>query len=352
MCRLQFVSSILSRSVFAATASWLVAAAVPLAAEELTVIESEDSLRIETPQLEAVIRKSGYVSGVAGGSLRDKQTGFRDAGFGLHVVDWLMEPGSDEAYREQLDDEMVYRFGNAYHGDTAKRAVEGPQICTRAGQLEPEVIRGDGFVAIRLQYRYRTAAPGKATGSLWTQWIVFPEGKRYFISADRIDSANSGDETFLRIDMPGHIRHEAGNTFENIYLSYAETIASKEFVEDFAPDERFNYRRDRDKIPERFIRGYQLRDPETGEQGPWLAGMTLDPTAVYEAWCHQRGYVCMIQEIGGRRVEAGESFGAAYVVGYFDSLEEMHRVYDKHRGHSALEVTPDGWRLREGERPR
>ena len=80
------------------------------------------------------------------------------------------------------------------------------------------------------------------------------------------------------------------------------------------------------------IRAYQVR--LDGEGGPWLAGMTLDPGDVYEAWCHQRGYVCFIEEIGGRPVAAGESFGAAYVVGWFDSIAEMHAVYDSYRGAS------------------
>src|SRR5438874_2784089 len=39
---------------------------------------------------------------------------------------------------------------------------------------------------------------------------------------------------------------------------------------------------------------------KTGNDGPWLAGMTLDPGVVSEAWCHQRGYVCLIEEFGGR----------------------------------------------------
>ena len=41
------------------------------------------------------------------------------------------------------------------------------------------------------------------------------------------------------------------------------------FKRDFAPDARFNYRRDRVKLrrtalPKRFIRAYRLRDPKTG----------------------------------------------------------------------------------------
>ena len=109
-------------------------------------------------------------------------------------------------------------------------------------------------------------------------------------------------------------------------------------------------------MPERFIRAYQLRDPETGRSGPWLAGMTLDPGVVYEAWCHQRGYVCMIEEFGGRPIKAGDSFSAAFIVGYFDSIDEMHAVYDRYRGATTLSLTAAGWKLepagsKSGRRP-
>ena len=33
--------------------------------------------------------------------------------------------------------------------------------------------------------------------------------------------------------------------------------------------------------------------------------MTLNPADVMEAWCHERGYVCLIEEIGGRPIKAG-----------------------------------------------
>ncbi|HUG90767.1 MAG TPA: hypothetical protein VML55_08045, partial [Planctomycetaceae bacterium] len=298
-----------------------------------------------------------YVSGVGGRSFVDRKTGFRDAGFGLDIVDWIMEPGPDDAYRERLDPELVYRYGNAYHGNTPKRSIEGPQICTKAGRLEPEVVRGQDFVAVKQQFQYQTAAPGKKTGSTWTQWLVFPQGQRYFVSMDRIDAVNSSDAMFLRIDMPGHIRHTRGDTFSEIYLSYLDQtndagghesgrIPSRAFFDDFAPDEKFNYRRDRVKQPpERFIRAYRVRDPENGREGPWLAGMTLDPGVVHEAWCHQRGYVCLIEEFGGRPVKAGESFSAAFIVGWFDSIDDMHETYDRYRGHTGLDVSESGWEL-------
>jgi hypothetical protein len=296
------------------------------------------------------------VSGVAAQSFLDKQTGFRDAGFGLDIVDWIMEPGSDEAYRDRLTPELVYHAGNLYHGKGQKRSIEGPQICTQAKELSPKVIRGKDFVAVVQSYRYRTAAPGKKTGSTWTQTLVFPAGKRYFVSSDRIDAVNSSDAMFLRIDMPGHIKHNRGDTFSHIYLSYYGKIPAAKFFNDFAPDEQFNFRRDRDGVPQRFIRAYQVTRPKASAQpgaaGPWLAGMTLDPAMPSEAWCHQRGYVCMIEEFGERPVRAGESFSAAFVVGYFDSIDEMNQVYDRYRGASGLEVSPEGWKFTYTAKPR
>jgi hypothetical protein len=256
-----------------------------------------------------------------------------------------MEPGSDEAYRDALAGDLAYRFNNLWHGQTPKRSIEGPQICTQAKQVSPEIIRGKDFVAVRTQYRYYLAAPGKQTGSVWQQDIVFPAGKRYFISSDKIISTNASDAMFLRIDMPGHIKHKRGDTFSEIYLSYFGRIASTEFYSDFAPDERFNYRRDWNPKPKRFIRAYRLRDPKTGREGPWLAGMTLEPSMVYEAWCHQRGYVCLIEEFGGRPVKPGESFSAAFVVGFFDSISEMEKVYDRYVGATELDVTERKWKL-------
>ncbi len=312
------------------------------------IAEDAQFVHIETPDLAAAVRKKDYVTGISRQSFLDKKTGFRDPGFGLDIVDWIMEPGSDAAYHDRLAPELIYRNDgefHLYHGSRPKRSLEGPQICTQAGALQPSIIRGKGFVAVRQQFTYRTAAPGKKTGSVWTQLLVFPAGKRYFISMDKIDAVNSSEAMFLRLDMPGHVRHVKGDTFSEIYLSYRGHIPSAEFLTDFPPDARFDYRRDRDPLPDRFIRGYRLRDPATGKAGPWLLGMTLEPSVVWEAWCHQRGYVCMIEEFGGRPIRPGQSFSAAFVVGYFDTLEEADRVYDAYKGHTALEVSADGWKL-------
>jgi hypothetical protein len=131
-----------------------------------------------------------------------------------------------------------------------------------------------------------------------------------------------------------------------VYLSYRGRIPASEFAGNFAPDEKFNYRRERDGVPKRMIRAYHTRDPKTGKDGPWLAGMTLNPADTSEAWCHQRNYVCFIHEFGERPVKAGERFSAAFIVGWFDSVEEMEQVYDAHRGFSSLEVKAAGWQLK------
>lgn len=314
--------------------------------QNYTVQEDDQYVRIETPLLQAAIRKKGYVSGVASQSFVDKKTGFRDPGFGLDIVDWIMEPGSDEAYRDQIaHTDLVYEFNNLVHGRRAKRSIEGPQICTRAGHLNPEVIRGKDFVAIRQQFTYHQAAPGKKTGSRWTQVIVFPTNTRYFFSMDRIDAVNESEAMFLRIDLPTHVRHDRGSTFSQIYLSYRGFIPASEFFEDFPPDEKFDYLRGRDPLPEHFIRAIKLRDPQTGAEGPWLAGIVLEPSVVYDAWCHQRGYVCMILEFGARPIKPGQSFSAAFVVGYFDSVDEMHAIAGQYRGFTGIEVSEEGWRL-------
>ncbi len=313
------------------------------------ITEDADRIRIAGSALEVSIKKKGYVSGVEAASLLDVKTGTRDVGFGLDIVDWIMEPGSDEEYRDKLPGDLPYVFNNLVHGKRPKRSIEGPQICTKAKELKPTVIQGNDFVAVKQDFTYTLAAPGKKTGSKWEQTLVFPAGKRYFFSADRITSKNTGDALFLRIDMPGHIKHKNGDTFSEVYLSYHAMnegkIEAKEFAKDFPPDEKFLYTRNDKNIPKRIIRAYHIRDPKTGKAGPWLAGMTLDPGIVYEAWCHQRGYVCMIEEIGGRSVKAGEMFGAAFIVGYFDSIEEMEKVYDEFAGHQGLEVTEKGWKL-------
>jgi len=337
------------------------------------VTEDDRAIKIETDKLEAVIPKKNpkqWMTGIEKGSFLDKTTGFREIGDGLMVIDWLMEPGSDAGWDEKLfakDGNGVSRY-SWYENETdparrhytlmshgsshRKRMVEGPQLCHRMKPVQPEIIRGKDFVAVKTTYQFEYAAPGRKPGSRWTQLIVFPKGERYFVLMDKIDSVNDADELFLRNDTPGCVRHVKGDTFSEMYLSYLSgpkgiRIPSNEFFEPFPPDLKFGYRRDTHKTPEHFIRAYHLRDPKTGKDGPWLAGLTLEPSVVYEAWASMRpgGIIVMIQEINGKPIKAGESFSAAHIVGYFDTIEEMHRVYERYKGHTALAVDTSGWRL-------
>lgn len=303
-------------------------------AEKIQVQTTDEFIQIDTNLLQARIRKKGYVSGIERGSLLDKTTGARDLGFGLHIMDFLMAPG----WRE--DD---YLRDPKLHGNLPKHYIEGPQICTQAKQLDPEVITGPDFVAVKLRWRFTQAAAGLKAGSQWEQTLVFQPGLRYVLSGEQITSVNDVKELFYRIDMPGHIRHQQGDTFTKVYLSYRGQIAATEFATDFGPDEKYLYQRREGRIPRRMIRAYQVQ--QEGRPGPWLAGMTLDPAAVSEAWCHQRGYVCFIQELHGRDVKAGETFGAAYVIGWFDDGATMEKVYDRYRGARKLSVKDGAFTL-------
>ena len=295
---------------------------------EPVVREVKDGLEIETDQLSARVNSKGYVSGIAAGTFRDKKTGAREVGFGLHIMDFLLAPGwRDDGY---LRDPKV-------HGNLPKHYVEGPQICTKAKELKPEVVRGKDFIAVKLRFTFTEAAKGLKAGSTWEQTLVFQTGVRYVLSAETITSVNDVDGLFYRIDMPGHIKHKNGDTFDSVYLSYhGKPIPAAGFAREFAPDEKYLYQRDDARVPERMIRAYRVK--VDGQPGPWLAGMTLDPAATSEAWCHQRGYVCFIQELHKRKVKAGETFGAAYVVGWFDDVSDMERVYDKYKGARTVEV--------------
>jgi hypothetical protein len=354
--------------------AWLTAtSAAAIADDALRVAEDDRAITIETDKLEAVIPKRDpkqWMTGIEKGSFLDKTTGFREVGDGLMVVDWLMEAGSDEAWSQQViapdghgvgrytwyaneTDPARREYARMAHGSShRKRMVEGPQLCHRMKPVRPQIVRGPDFVAVRTTYQFEYAAPGRKPGSRWTQLVVFPHGQRHFLLMDQVDSDNDSDEMFLRNDTPGCVRHERGDSFCEMYLSYLSgpdgvRIPSSEFFAPFPPDLKFGYRRDTHKAPKRFVRAYHLRDPKTGKDGPWLAGLTLDPQVVYEAWCSQRpgGIIVMIEEIHGRPVKAGQSFSAAHIVGYFDTIEDMNKVYDRYRDHVGLVADASGWRL-------
>src|SRR5229473_2631534 len=123
---------------------------------EISVTDTDDYIQIETDALQARIRKKGYVSGIEKNTFLDKKTGVHDAGFGVHIMDFLLAPGwKDDGYERNPK----------LHGDLPKHYIEGPQICTKAKELKPEIIRGKGFVAIRQSFKYTDPAPGLKAGS-------------------------------------------------------------------------------------------------------------------------------------------------------------------------------------------
>jgi hypothetical protein len=294
-------------------------------------------LQIQTTHYQAAFQSEGYVRGVAEGSFVDRQTGAQDPGFGLLIADFLLAPGPDHP---GTPPECRYGYGNLSHGQIAKRFVALPQICTQAGRLDFQVTQGAGFVAVRQWRQWDVACPPYPPGARWEQHLLFPDGVRWFLGWDRFMCPFDAPCVMMRMDMPGHLRHSASDSFQQIYLSYVGAIPAQEFANDFPPDERLLYRRSEGHLPNRFIRAMQLAN------GTWLAVMALDPASVYEACFHQRGYVCFIEEFGGRPVRAGEWVGAVHLVGYFDSIPEMSQAFDAHRGATALRYSPEGWSLK------
>jgi len=116
--------------------------------------ERRAELDIETPHLCATVRTEGYVSGIKSRSFVDKRTGATDLGSGLHIMDFLLVPGWGDAEPNRI-----------YDGNLPKRVVEGPQICTRARQLDYEVIQSEAFwlcgSGLRLRMWLKVFRPGR-----------------------------------------------------------------------------------------------------------------------------------------------------------------------------------------------
>jgi hypothetical protein len=312
-----------------------------------TITERDNKLLIETDKYSAAINTGGYVSGVAAGSFVDKATGSRDPGFGLMIVDFLLEPGDEPP---NTPAELHYPIDDAYHGNIHKRFVALPQICTAAKTLPHEITKGEGYVAVRQWFTWNIDCPPYPAGSRWEQTLLFPDGKRWFLAWDRFACPLDTDHVVMRMDMPCHVKHRDGDTFRQIYLSYRENepdgglIPQTVFHTNFPPDARLLYRRSTTRIPRRLIRAVQLAN------GTWLAGMALDPGVVYEAWCHQRDYVCMIEEFGGRKTRAGQWQSALHLAGYFDSIAEINMLADRYHGANGLAISGKGWSVVKGSR--
>ena len=83
-----------------------------------------------------------------------------------------------------------YQRDKTVHGDLPKHYVEGPQICTQARELKPEIVRGKDFVAVKLRYTFHKPGKGYRAGSTWEQTMVFRPGVRYMLSSERVTSVN------------------------------------------------------------------------------------------------------------------------------------------------------------------
>ena len=46
-----------------------------------------------------------------------------------------------------------------------------------------------------------------------------------------------------------------------------------------------------------------------------------------------------------KQVKAGETFGAAYLIGWFDDVADMNKTYDKFRGKRTIVVKDGTFRL-------
>ena len=113
--------------------------------------------RIETDRYREAVATEGYVSGVAAGSFLDKQTGARDLGFGLSIVDFLLEPAPEG--------EPVPRASTS-SGTSPRRPAEALRrraaICTMAKRLPATVTVSPDFASVRLNYRWNLAYPPAA----------------------------------------------------------------------------------------------------------------------------------------------------------------------------------------------
>ena len=111
--------------VIAIAGAGSVLAEPPKDTEWARVNEDDRAIKIETDKLEAVIPKKDpkhWMTGIEKGAFLDKTSGFREAGDGLMVVDWIMESGSDRAYRNQFpkpgpDDYCGFQNMLYYYGD-------------------------------------------------------------------------------------------------------------------------------------------------------------------------------------------------------------------------------------------
>ena len=202
--------------------------------DAIKVEETADYIQIDTDALQAHVRKKGYVSGIEKGASSIRKPAHANSASGC--TSWTSS-------RPRLARRWLPRDAKL-HGDLPKHYVEGPQICTQAKELKPEIVTRQGLRRRHAALHLRQAGKGYKAGSTWEQTLVFQPGVRYVLSCERITSVNDVDDLFYRVDMPGHMRHKDGDTFEQVYLSYLDKpIPASAFKDDFAPDAKYLYQR-------------------------------------------------------------------------------------------------------------
>ena len=247
--------------------------------------------------------------------------GARDLGFGLSIMDFLLEP----AARPTPIPDGQYRLRRPGPRRPAQALRRGPANLHAGEGAAAEVIHGEassrsdcvaGFTSPSRDRATRPARPGsrRSSSSRACATSSPPSGSPASTTSTTCSTAST---------CPATSSTRTATRFEQVYLSYLDKpIPAAAFKDDFAPDEKYLYQRERRKRP-------AADDPrlsgEAGRQaGAVAGGHDARPGGdVSEAWCHQRGYVCFIQELHGRPVKAGETFGAAYLVGWFDDIAAM-----------------------------
>ncbi len=59
------------------------------------------------------------------------------------------------------------------------------------------------------------------------------------------------------------------------------------------------------------------------------------------------GFFRFIEELHRKKVKAGETFGAAYAIGWFDDIAEMQKIYDKYKGKRSIVVEKGKFELKD-----
>jgi hypothetical protein len=83
-------------------------------------------IEVETHRYRATIATAGYVTGVAAGSFLDTKTGAHDLGFGLSIVDFLLEP---------TDLKLVIPLASTSSGPGTRSTATSPNATLKAPDL-------------------------------------------------------------------------------------------------------------------------------------------------------------------------------------------------------------------------